>query len=55
MELLIERFTDVQLGEVASKLKDADALSVKTTFAETAKELTDAGSLDASHLKYFTA
>lgn len=55
VELLLEKFTDVQLGEVASKLKDADASSVKATFIETAKELGNGGSLDASHLKYFTA
>ena len=53
VDLLIEKFDDVKLGEVADKVKDADAASVKSTFVEVAKELVGAGSLDASYLKYF--
>ncbi|EMG45865.1 ZUO1 Zuotin [Candida maltosa Xu316] len=53
VDLLIEKFDDVKLGEVADKVKDADAASIKATLTEVAKELVAAGSLDASYLKYF--
>lgn len=53
IDLLLEKFDDVKLGEVAGKVKDADAASAKAAITEAAKELIAAGSLDASYLKYF--
>ncbi|KAG7662732.1 ZUO1 [[Candida] subhashii] len=54
LDLIIEKFDDVKLGEVAGKLKDADAASAKAIITEVAGELVAAGSLDKSFLKYFT-
>ncbi|RCK58885.1 Zuotin [Candida viswanathii] len=51
--LRITKFDDVKLGEVAAKVKDADAAAIKEALTESAKELIVAGSLDASYLKYF--
>ncbi|CAK9441012.1 uncharacterized protein LODBEIA_P48810 [Lodderomyces beijingensis] len=53
VDLLIEKFDDILLADVANKLKDADAASVKSTIETVAKELVGSGSLDKSHLKYF--
>ncbi|CAI5759311.1 unnamed protein product [Candida verbasci] len=53
VDLLIEKFDDIRLGEVANKVKDQDASSVKQILQDVAKELASAGSIDVSHLKYF--
>ncbi|KAK6454930.1 DnaJ domain-containing protein [Scheffersomyces xylosifermentans] len=53
VDVLIERFDDVQLGEYAAKVKDADAGKVKATFTEAVSVLTSSGKLDTSLLKYF--
>ncbi|KAI5955114.1 ZUO1 [Candida jiufengensis] len=53
LELIIEKFDDVKLGEVANRLKDSDALSAKNIINDAAKELINGGSLQASYLKYF--
>ncbi|EGW35419.1 uncharacterized protein SPAPADRAFT_58637 [Spathaspora passalidarum NRRL Y-27907] len=55
IELLLEKFDDVKLGEVAAKVKDADAAGVKAALSEVVAELVGAGSLQASYLKYFSA
>ncbi|RLV96188.1 Zuotin [Spathaspora sp. JA1] len=55
LDLLIEKFDDVKLGEVANKVKGADATAVKAVFTEVVAELISAGSLQASYLKYFSA
>lgn len=53
VDLLIEKFDDVKLGEVASSLKDADAATTKSVIENAAKDLVAAGSLEKSYLKYF--
>ncbi|KAI3402720.1 ZUO1 [Candida oxycetoniae] len=53
VDLLIEKFDDIKLGQVADSLKDADAASTKAVITGAAKELVAAGSLDGSYLKYF--
>lgn len=51
--LLIESFDDMQLQDVATKVTGADAATAKAAIEAAAKEITGAGKLPASVLKYF--
>lgn len=55
IELLVDKLDDVQLASVAGKLTGADGATAKAAMNEVAAELTAAGKLPQSHLKYFNA
>lgn len=52
MELLLEKLTDVQLADLASKAS-ADAGEVKNAIVAVVGDLTASGSVNPAHLKYF--
>ncbi|CDK29859.1 unnamed protein product [Kuraishia capsulata CBS 1993] len=54
VDILIETFDDLQLGDVAAKVGGVtDVAAVKTAFSDAAKEQVAAGKVSASSLKYF--
>lgn len=54
VDYLIEKLDDLQLTTVAGKLNGADADATKAAFTEIISELSGAGKLEASYLKYFS-
>ncbi|KAK6464226.1 DnaJ domain-containing protein [Scheffersomyces coipomensis] len=55
VDLLLEKFDDLQLADVSSKVVEADAATVKAAFSSIISDLVGAGKLEASYLKYFSA
>jgi Ribosome-associated chaperone zuotin len=54
IDVLLEKFDDLQLVDVANKVKDANAEAVKAAFTSVIADMAAAKKLDSSYLKYFT-
>lgn len=55
VEYLIDKFDDVQLSSLTTKVTGASADSVKSAFNEVIAELVGAGKAEGAYLKYFSA
>lgn len=55
IDLLLEKFSDAQLTEVAAGVSGSDHAAIKAAINKAASELAAEGNLDASYLKFFSA
>lgn len=55
VEYLIDKFDDVQLSSLTTKVSGASADTVKSAFNEVIAELVGAGKAEGAYLKYFSA